>query len=721
MAKVRVEDIIDEVLSYSDRADVDLIRRAYVYSGIVHKGQTRLNGEPYLVHPIEVAQILAQLRMDEVTIAAGLLHDAVEDTHATLEEVRDQFGDNVAELVDGVTKIGKMHFKSKEERQAENFRKLVLAMSRDLRVIMIKLADRLHNMRTLRFMDVERQQSVAQETLDIYAPLANRIGINWMRSELEDLAFRYLWPQAYQDIRRGVAKGAAAQRAYVAEVVKALKEKCAEWGIDAEISGRTKHLYSIYLKMERQNVEFDQVHDVVAFRVIVDNEMRCYEVLGRIHGVWPPVPGRFKDYVAMPKQNGYQSLHTTVIGPRGQRIEVQIRTQDMHRTAEQGIAAHWVYKEGARVAVMSPKDEKNFAWMRALIEARDDVQSAPEYMEALRYDLFEDEVYVITPKGDVQAFPRGATPVDLAYRIHTELGHQCAGAKVNGRIVPLNHQLQNGDTVEILRDAKHRPNREWLSFVVTSAARTKIRAWLKAAQRARSIEFGREKLEREARRYGAGLARSLRAHDWSAAAAKLKLGSADDLFASVGYGRTDASKALAAILPPEELQKGPRAPETEGRLTKIFKALAGRGAGAVKVAGVDDVLVRFGRCCSPLPGEPIVGFITRGRGVTIHAADCEIALAVDQARMVDVEWDKGAAARRRAKLKVVSVDRPGLLNDMTAAIASHDVNIAKAIIRTTKDSKAVNDFDLEVTNLSQLHEVMRSLESVRGVLEVQRG
>ncbi|HDR46943.1 MAG TPA: bifunctional (p)ppGpp synthetase/guanosine-3',5'-bis(diphosphate) 3'-pyrophosphohydrolase, partial [Geoalkalibacter subterraneus] len=614
---VRLDDILEKIRSYLPGADLDLVRKAYVFSAKVHQGQSRLSGEPYLTHPMEVAYILAQLRMDVPTVVTGLLHDALEDTLTTREEIQGVFGEEIASLVDGVTKIGKFFLRSHEERQAENFRKMLIAMARDIRVILVKLADRVHNMRTLSHKPVEQQRRIARETLDIYAPLANRLGISWLKGELENLSFRYLEPKAYQELSEKISRKQKERESYIGEVKKLIFAKLEEQGIKGEVSGRLKHLYSVYLKMERQGIDFEQVHDLVAFRVIVDSVRECYEVLGIIHSTWKPVPGRFKDYIAMPKANMYQSLHTTVIGPFGDRMEVQIRTWDMHNVAEEGIAAHWKYKEGKS----TPGDEqetRGFGWLRQLMEWQRELTDSREFMDAVKIDLFPEEVFVFTPRGEVKELPKGATPVDFAYTVHSDVGHTCVGARVNGRLVPLKTPLHNGDVVEVITAPNHTPSKDWLKFVRTSKARNKIRQWVKAEQREKSIEIGRDLLEKELRKHGMSFNRALSSGEMNRALEELGFHQVDELLASVGYGKLSPGQAAARIVPEEKLRA-----EQESRPSRIGQVLSKirkKPSSAIKIQGIEDIMVRFAKCCNPLPGDKVIGFITRGRGLTVHTS-----------------------------------------------------------------------------------------------------
>jgi GTP pyrophosphokinase len=710
-----IGELIDRVRTYHPTAPVDLIQKAYDFSAEKHHGQRRLSGEPYLTHPLQVAGIIADLRLDAPSVATGLLHDTVEDTLATLEQIEQTFGAEIAALVDGVTKIGQINFRSREEKQAENFRKMLLAMARDLRVILIKLADRTHNMRTLGHLPPERQVEIAQETLDIYAPLAHRLGVNWIKSELEDNALRFLHPEVYYQLKRSVAKKKAEREKYIKEVISVLTKRLAEAEIEAEVSGRPKHFYSIYEKMQAQNLLYDQIYDLVAFRIVVDTVGECYEGLGVVHANWKPVPGRFKDYIALPKANGYQSLHTTVIGPYGERIEIQIRTREMHRVAEYGVAAHWRYKQPGTVGT---DDSQRFGWLRQMLEWQQHLQDPQEFLRSVKEDLFTEEVFVFTPKGDLLNFPVGATVIDFAYRIHSEVGQHCAGARVNGRIVPLRYQLQSGDTVEIVTTSSQAPSKDWLKLVKTSRAKARVRAWVKGQQAARSIAVGREILERDLARHALDFGRLRIDGTLARVARELSQKDEDTLLAGVGYGKITAQQVLARILPEEEIER--RREKAEGRLQRLFRLVSRQTKSGVTVSGVDDVLVRFGKCCSPLPGERITGFITRGRGVTVHGLDCPKVLESDPQRRLEVQWSDGKGTPRAVKVEVTCIDQPGLLAAMSKAISSAGINIARAHVHALGDHKAQNTFELMVTNAEELNRVMRNLGRVRGVMKVAR-
>ncbi len=712
---IRLNDILDKVSAYNPTADHNLIRKAYVYCAKVHQGQTRLSGEPYIIHPMEVAGILAELKLDVPSIVTGFLHDTIEDTLATAEDLTRMFGSEVAALVDGVTKISKINFKTKEESQAENFRKMLLAMAIDIRVILVKLADRLHNMRTLEFQDEMKQRRIARETMDIYAPIANRLGISWVKVELEDLSFRYLHPEIYFDLVKKISQKKHEREAFVEEAKAIISEKLDFYGITGEVSGRSKHLYSIYRKMEKRNVEFEEIYDLIAVRILVGDVRECYEVLGVIHSAWKPIPGRFKDFIAMPKGNMYQSLHTTVIGPQGDRMEVQIRTHEMHSVADAGIAAHWKYKEGKGY---DEKDVKRFAWLRQLLEWQQDLQDSKEFMDSVKVELFTEEVYVFTPKGDVKGYPKGSTPIDFAYSVHTDIGHRCVGAKVNGKLVPLKYELKNGDIVEVITSPHHTPSKDWLKIVKSSRARNKIRAWIKIEERKRSVVLGREICEKDFRRYSINLPKIQKSGDFKRIAAEFGYAADEDLLAAVGYGKISSSQIVGKLLPEEKLKE--RAEHKESRLEAVINKLKGKSSGAVEIGGLDDVLVRFGKCCNPVPGDEIIGFITRGKGVTVHTTDCQFALENDPERRVDVVWNMVKTAVLPVKIRVLCHDVKGILATITLAITNCEANIASAHIQSTIDQRGENIFEVNVTNLAHLQKVMNSLMKIKGVIKVER-
>ncbi len=706
------------VSAYNPDANLDDIKKAYVFAAKAHQGQTRRSGEPYLTHPMEVAGLLAKMRLDVPSIVTGILHDTVEDTVATLEEIEQFFGKEIATLVDGVTKLSKIVFSTMEERQAENFRKMIMAMAIDIRVIIVKLADRVHNMRTLDFMPEVKQVRIAQETLDIYAPIANRLGIQQLKTELEDLSLKFLKPDVYRLIDEHVQRRKMKREKFIQETRSIVAEKMVEHNITADISGRLKHYHSIMKKMETQNIPLDEVHDIVAFRILVEDVQQCYEALGVIHALWRPVPGRFKDYIAMPKANNYQSLHTTVIGPSGDRIEFQIRTREMHDICEHGIAAHWKYKEGQAI---NDKDEMKFKWIRRLLEWQRELSDPAEFLDTVKLDLFSDEVYVFTPNGELRELPRGATPVDFAYSIHTDVGHACVGAKVNGKIVPLKYQMHSGDTLEILTGKEKRPHKDWLQFVVTSRAKTKIRSHFRMEEHEQSAAIGRELLEKALDRHDLGINRVLKSRELDEFARKSSYDNADSVLSAIGYGKISPLQVVALFVPPDKLHPDERPQERakESLVGKLMRKLA-RPRGLVKVSGMSDMLVTFGKCCSPLPGDPIVGYVTRGRGVAVHVSDCPKVLGMDTARRIDVQWDTPEGSMSEASIRVVCADRPGLLASITDAITKEGANISAASVRTTEDRTAINSFELQLKDVNQLRAVIKALERIKGVISVER-
>jgi GTP pyrophosphokinase len=707
----QLETLIEAIPKYQPGANLDVLERAYRFSEASHQGQQRASGEPYLSHPLEVAHLLVGFKMDVTTVTAGLLHDVLEDTHATKDQLEREFGKEIAELVDGVTKLGKLAFSSREERQAENFRKMLIAMARDLRVIMIKLADRLHNMRTLHFLAPDKARKIAQETLDIYAPLAHRLGMANVKAELEDLALRTMHADAYVDLQRKVAKRRLEREADINQVIAIIERKLSEVGIESQIRGRPKHFYSIWKKMHDQGREFDEIYDLTAVRVLTSSVRDCYGALGVIHSLWKPVPGRFKDFVAMPKVNMYQSLHTTVIGPEGEPVEIQIRTWEMHRIAEDGIAAHWLYKEKK---TGKDKLDDSLLWLRQLMETQQDTKDPQEFLDSVRVDLFPDEVYVFTPKGDVKALPEGATPIDFAYGVHTKVGEHTVGAKVNGKLVPLRYVLRQGDIVEIITSPSQHPSRDWLKIVKSTRARAKINQWLKVEERARSIELGREMFEREAKKYRLNSAALLGGDEINRVAADLGYPAVDDLLAGVGYGKASVHQLLNKLTPGGLIEPAER-PRTTATRPKAEQG--------VRIRGVEDLLVRFAKCCNPLPGDQIVGFITRGRGLTVHARDClTVAKSVlDRERIIDVEWDVEEPAKRPVRVAVyIGRDRPGLLSEITGAIGGKNGNITKAEVTVTDDRRGINKFVIEVADLSQLQDIMTAIREVPDVINVER-
>ncbi len=717
---IRFEDLLERVRTYTSDEEREFLRRAYVFSALEHKGQVRHSGEPYLVHPLEVASLLAEMRLDPVAIAAGLLHDVVEDTLTTIEKIQEHFGPEVAHVVEGVTKISAIPFSSSEERQAENFRKMLLAMVDDIRVILVKLADRLHNMRTLSHMPEDRRMRTAQETLDIYAPIANRLGMSKIKNELEELSFKYLDPVGYQALTAKVETKRKAAEVEIEDLKKTITAKLSEAQVPVKhVDGRLKRLYSIDQKLKRQRIEVDQVYDFVALRIITDSVKDCYAALGIIHQTWSPVPGRIKDFIAMPRPNGYQSLHTSVISERGVPFEVQIRTEEMHRHAEEGIAAHWKYKEGR---IGDHRDERHFQWLRQLLEVQQEVRDPHEFIQNLKVDLYPEEVYIFTPKGQVKAFPRGATPIDFAYAIHTDIGHQCVGARVNGKMVPLRTRLRNGDIVEIVTSTGHKPSRDWLNFVVTARARNKIKHFVQGEERARSVDLGRRLLEKEARRYDLNPA-TLFASD---AFKKLSSdhGANDEIFAEIGYGKIAPRKLLAKLVPQEQLKEKP----PEGAVASVMRRMLGTGTPTgddkIKVRGIDDLMVVRARCCSPIRGESIVGYITRGKGVSVHSATCPNVtnLLYDPERRIDVEWDTEAdPSRYIVRLTMEVEDRKGILADVSSRIAAINTNITNVeATGANSDHLGRINMAVEIKDVKHLEKVIKLLRGVEGVLGVER-
>ena len=720
---LQAEQLIERIRSYQPSVDGDLIQRAYDYSFKMHAGQTRKSGQPYVVHPVSVAGIIADLRLDAASVCAGLLHDVVEDTLATTDDISKEFGVEVAELVDGVTKLSKINFTSKEDRQAENFRKMVVAMARDIRVLLIKLCDRLDNMRTLEHMKPEAQERIARETVEIYAPLANRLGIQSFKSELEDLSFKYLEPEAFTDLVSQMHSSKKERDKYITDVCKTLSSRLASQNFACEVYGRAKHLYSIYRKMRAQQTGLEAVHDLIAFRVVVESVSDCYATLGVIHSQWTPVPGRFKDYIALPKPNMYQSLHTTVIGPGRERIEIQIRTHEMHRVAERGIAAHWKYKERGGGGGIAEQDAQRFSWLRQLLEWQKELKDPAEFLEGVKIDLFQDEVYVFTPKGDVRVFPRGATPLDFAYQIHTQLGDHVTGARINGKIEPLRYKLRNGDVVDILTSPHQHPNKDWLDFAGTTRARSKIRNYLRQEQRDKSRRLGEELFEKELHKAGVSASKLLKNEgEMRRIFEELKVQNLEELYVSIGYGKVDPEDIVKIVAPPDDEGKESKPPEQlrEGRIAGLVRKVIKRDDSAIRINGIDDVLVRYAKCCNPLPGDDILGFITRGRGVTIHRRGCPKAFDTDPERRVEIQWDTKARINRSVQLRVVTANQPGILANVGQTFMAQGINISEANCRAGDDGRAVNLFSFVCSDLQQLKNVMKALTKVKGVVQVER-
>jgi len=715
---IRFEDILDRVEAYNPQSNQDLLRRAYVFSALEHKGQVRRSGEPYLIHPLNVAAILAEMKADDVSIVVGLLHDVLEDTLTTRGSIAQQFGGEVAELVDGLTKIGKFTYVSREQEQAETFRKMILAMVSDLRVVLVKLADRLHNMRTLEFLPEEKRREIARETLDIYAPIANRLGMGLVKGELEDLAFLHLEPEEYERVAREVERRMKGSEVMIEKLRARLEVRLGDTGIAGEVTGRVKRYYSIAAKMRRREVDAAELYDILAFRIVTQETRDCYAALGLVHQLWRPVPGRFKDYIAMPKPNFYQSLHTTVMGEAAQPFEVQIRTREMDLIAERGIAAHWKYKEGR----LGPHtDDARFQWLRQLVDWQSEVSDPRQFLSSLKMDLYPDEVYTFTPKGEVFAFPRGATPVDFAYRVHTDVGNRCVGARVNGRLVPLKTPLASGDIVEILTAPNQAPSRDWLSFVATSRARHKIRHFIQGEEKLRAVELGRRLLERELKKYKKTVKKLEGEGKLQAELPNWGFSKVEDLYAALGYGKLAPRNALERLLPAEQLARQ-EPPKPETAVSRVVRKILPFGAPDIMVVGHNDLLASLAKCCNPVPGERVVGYITRGRGVSVHSESCPNVrnLLYDPERQIDVAWAGEKGASYAIELDVVTEDRPGLLADLTQAIAGEGSNIRRIEARTAQDRKGYVSVSLETSDLKHLEKIFSRLKAVSGVREVIR-
>ncbi|MFZ0584308.1 MAG: bifunctional (p)ppGpp synthetase/guanosine-3',5'-bis(diphosphate) 3'-pyrophosphohydrolase [Candidatus Acidiferrales bacterium] len=711
---LRFVELIDKVRRSRPGDDLELLRRAYDFAAEQHKTQTRLSGEPFLSHPVEVAHILADMKLDVTSLCAALLHDVVEDTKIPLSTITEHFGADVARLVEGATKISRLDLLAPETRQAENVRKMLLAMVNDVRVVVVKLADRLHNMRTLNFLDHDRQQRIARETLDIYAPVANRLGMGLIRGELEDLSFRYLESSSFLELQKKLANKQKVFDKFLNEVQDSIRDKMVETGIPAEVQARVKRLYSLHLKSQKAQRTIDQVYDLLAVRVITDTVKNCYATLGVIHQIWPPVPGRFKDYIAMPRPNLYQSLHTTVIHA-GQAFEVQIRTQDMHRIAEQGVAAHWKYKDG-RTELASSADDQRIVWMRQLIEWVQEMQEPSEFLSTLRVDLYPEEVYTFTPKGRVVVLPRGATAIDFAYAVHTEVGHQCTGAKVNGAIVPLRHAVANGDVIEIITQKGHEPSRDWLSFVHTSRARSKIRQWINLHEREQAKDVGKRLLEKEARQAGITL-KKISNEDWQRVASEYGCGRMDDLHADLGYGKWSARQVLAKASGQPLAEPADEKP----KITDTVKRMLGMNDGSILVRGHDDLMVYRSKCCNPIPGDDVVGYVTRGRGIAVHGKNCPNVqnLLYDAERRIAVEWAGQTQATFPVRLRILTEDRPGMLANITAVISDNAANI-RTFESGGQDLRARIDVALDVQDRKQLERILSAIKRIPGVFDIER-
>ncbi len=711
---IRINDIIDKIAEYQPQADLDIIDRAYIYSARVHDGQVRLSGEPYLSHPLEVAGILSDMKLDVISVTAGLLHDVIEDTHASPEEIEKLFGPEVLHIVSGVTKLSSLSFHSSRARQAESLRKMFLAMADDIRVILIKLADRLHNMRTLQFHKPNKRLEIARETLDIYAPIAARLGIYWIKNELEESSFKYLQTDEYNRIQTLVAKSSAEREKFMETVKSYIKKKMEGSNLKCEVLGRNKNYFSIYNKMIYQNLPFEEIYDIIAFRIILGSISQCYEALGLIHSMWKPIDHKFKDYIARPKPNMYQSLHTTVIGPSGERSEIQIRTWEMDRVAKSGIAAHWSYKEGKRI---DENISKKFAWIRDLVENQENFRDPGEFLENVRIDLFQDEVYVFTPRGEIKTLARGATAVDFAYIIHTEVGNQCTGAKVNGQLVPLTYKLRTGDIIEITTSKNHHPSKDWLKYVKTVKARSKIRHWIKTQEKDRSLTLGREMLDKAFRKEKLNFNTLAKSEQMEEVGAHFGFKKVDDLIANVGYGKITPLQVVRKIAPKREAEESEES---------IFNKLIGRVGRKKKlktgvlVKGVDDILIKFGKCCQPVPGDLIVGYITRGFGVTVHRTNCVNALGMNPERQIEVEWNQDASEIYPVRIRIISQDRVGLLADVVSNISKFGANILNATSET-RDNKMVDSFfTIGVEDISHLDKILSAVRKVKRVQDVKR-
>ena len=714
---MKLEDVTEAVAKYHPGADLDIIWDAYIYSAKAHRHQSRRSGAAYISHPLEVAYNLTRLKMDEQTVAAGLLHDTIEDTLATAEELQEMFGEEIYHLVEGVTKISQIKFSSREESQAENYRKMILAMSKDIRVVLIKLADRAHNIKTLGSLGADAQGRIARETLDIFAPLANRLGIGWMKEELENSAFMYLMPDEHEALRAELASGQNLRDVYVKKVRVLLENELKDADIAGNVVGRSKHIYSIYKKMKQQKLDFKDLYDLIGVRVLTNSLKDCYAVLGLVHSLWKPIPGRFKDYVAMPKPNMYQSLHTTVIGPDGERVEIQIRTEEMHKICEEGIAAHWQYKEGGK-SKNQPMD-KQVTWVRHLLDTQKDLKNPREFLNSFKVDLFSSEVYVFTPEGDVISLQHGSTPVDFAYAVHTDIGDHCSAAKINGKIVPLRYKLKNGDQVEIKASKTQQPNRDWLSFVKTSKARSKILNFINTREKERSLSLGTELLHKGLAEYGVDPSAVLKGKPFDEALQASGFGNFESLLASIGLGKVSTHHFIDKLLPNEKIEA--RRLEESGQVKLKEKTPDHSGAIHLKCFN-DDILLRVGKCCHAVPGDPIVGYITRGRGVTVHHLDCPSlqALESESERLVDVGWGKSVKELHPVRISIVADDKPGQLAEITQVMASCDINITQAHLRQGTNKRAHFEFFIEISDLDHLNRMFAAVDNIPGVIHAER-
>ncbi|MGB9711011.1 MAG: RelA/SpoT family protein [Thermodesulfovibrio sp.] len=699
-----IDDVIKKVLQYRPHANIELIKKAYIFSREAHCAQIRKEGIPYIYHPLAVADILADMKLDSTTIAAGLLHDTVEDAEMTIDDIKEIFNPDVAFLVDAVTKLSKLQFSTVEEAQAESFRKMFLAMSKDIRVILIKFADRLHNMRTIEFLPVEKQKRIAKETLEIYAPLANRLGIGWMRTEFEDLSFKVLYPEKYEDLVKKVAKRKEDQQAYIDNVIKILSEKIKAMNIPFKIYGRVKHYFGIYQKMIKQKIPFEQVYDVIGIRIITDTVPHCYDILGIIHSLWTLIPGRFKDFISLPKSNYYQSLHTTVIGPGGERVEFQIRTEEMDIIAEEGIAAHWRYKERKD---LTEREAKLVSWLRDLIK---EISDPKELLDAVKAEVVPDTIYVFTPKGDVKELPVGSTPVDFAYAIHSEVGAKCAGAKVNGRIVPLNYQLQSGDVVEIITSPHQKPRKDWLQFVVTQRAKNRIKYFLRQEERQQGIDIGKQLLEAELRKQGIQTA-ILKNEKIEKVLQDFSVQSVEDLYLLIGHGKISVHQVVNRLSPEIPQEEFVIAKKTSNR--KDHKQF-------ISLKGVDEVLYHIAKCCMPVPGDEIIGFITRGKGISVHRKDCINVKHMEPDRLIEVFWTADDSSKVQTKISIECVDKPGILATLTGLLSTNQVNITQVKANSTSDKRALIDFTIEVKDRAHLSDIINKISQISEVLSVKR-
>lgn len=724
-----IESLIKKINDNCINVDIDIIEKAYNFASEAHKSQKRESGEPYIIHPIDVAEILAELGMDTNTIAAGLLHDVLEDTDCTYKEMSDMFNEEIASLVNGVTKLGKIEYKSKQEQQADNVRKMLLAMAKDIRVIIIKLADRLHNMRTLKFMPKEKQKLKAKETLDIYAPLAHRLGMSKIKWELEDLSFRYLHEEEYYDLVRQIAEKRVEREAYISSIIDDLYKNLEESGIDSDIEGRPKHFYSIYRKMVNKNKTIEQIFDLTAIRILVNSVKDCYGVLGIVHTIYKPIPGRFKDYIAMPKPNMYQSLHTTVIGPQGKTFEIQIRTFDMHKTAEYGIAAHWKYKEGDAGEDKEKGFEKKLAWLRDMLEWQKETSDAEEFMEGFKIDLFSDEIFVFTPKGVVINLASGSTPIDFAYRIHTDVGNRCIGAKVNGKIVPLDYKLKTGEIVEIITSQSAKgPNMDWLNIAKSNQAKSKIKSWLKKAKKDENINKGKELLEKELRKQGVILSEITKGDSYERLAKRYNLHNSDDIYAAVGVGSISASAFVSRL---KEENLGDKVKQSDDEIVKNIEEHIAKSdrvnknesSYGITVKGESNLMIRFARCCNPVPGDEIQGYITKGRGVSVHRTDCsnlKSLIAYDPNKVVDVSWGMSKGASYVAEVRVKSDDRMGVLSDIMKVITDSGLHLNALNANSAKGNEALINIKVKIDSIEQLRELMKKIRRLKGVTDVFR-